>query len=128
MPQRDCTTTTSSCSFHAHLVETQSVLAANEEEAARADATFSRLADDLKQINQNKHRSALVEPEDLPKREKAVRKVDELFWRSAASGHAKPAAGAQRQRKRTLAKAKASINMPRPSKRWSCAIGIVCQA
>ncbi|KAK9837571.1 hypothetical protein WJX74_000576 [Apatococcus lobatus] len=91
--------------------------AANQEDAAHADATFSRLAEDLKQINKNKHRSALLEPEDLPKREKAVRKVDELFWRSAASGNAKPAAGAQRQRKRTLAKAKASINMPRPSKR-----------
>ena len=125
MPQWDGTTKTTACSSHAHLAEMQFVLAANQQEAARAVATFTRVAADMKQINQNKHRSALVEPEDLPKREKAVRKVDELFWRSAASGHAKPAAGAQRQRKRTLAKAKASINMPRPSKRWSCASGIV---
>lgn len=102
---------------HSHYANTQHRLAVNQDEAARVDATLSRLADDLKQISQNKHRSALVEPEDLPKREKAVRKVDELFWRSAASGHAKPAAGAQRQRKRTLAKAKASVTMPRPSKR-----------
>ena len=97
--------------------------AENQEEAARADATFTRLADSLQQINASKHRSALVQPEDLPKREKAVRKVDELFWRSAASGHAKPAAGAQRQRKRTLAKAKASLTLPRPSKKC-----VTCQS
>lgn len=47
---------------------------------------FQRLASQLTNIEATKHRSKLVDPSELPPRERKATKVGELFWRQAASG------------------------------------------
>jgi hypothetical protein len=54
------------------------------------DAPFQKIAARLRDIDQSRHRSRLVDPAELPPRERAARKVDEFFWRHAASGDRLP--------------------------------------
>lgn len=45
-----------------------------------------------------------MDPAELPRRQKGVRRVDEGFWRQSTSAYAAPVAGKKR-RKQTLEKA-----------------------
>ncbi|BDA48603.1 probable DNA excision repair protein ERCC-6 [Coccomyxa sp. Obi] len=62
---------------------------------------FQRLASQLNDIEASKHRSMLVDPSQLPPRERKAAKVGELFWRQAASGKD---VAPKRRRRQTLAR------------------------
>lgn len=64
---------------------------------------FSHIADDFRQIRAGKTHAKLVDPNQLPRRQAAVRKVDDMFWRQSTSAYAQPAA-AKKRRKQTLGK------------------------
>jgi hypothetical protein len=83
------------------------------------DEPFRRVAGQLADIEAAKHRSRLVAPEDLPRREKGAPRMHEGFWRQAASGKEAPR---QLRRQRTLAAPRRRPpRLPGPGKRWAAA-------
>ena len=65
---------------------------------------FKHIADEYRQIRADKTHAKLMDPAELPRRQKGVRRVDEGFWRQSTSHYAAPAAGKKR-RKQTLERA-----------------------
>lgn len=79
------------------------------------DAPFQKVVSQLRSAEENRPRSKLVDPSDLPRREKNVRAVEETFWHQAASGHANPI---KRRRQQTLKRtAEKGAPMSKPHKR-----------
>ena len=90
------------------------------------DAPFQKVVGQLRSAEANRPRSKLVDPSDLPRREKNVRRVEESFWHQAASGHSNPI---KKRRKQTLkrsaekaapmgkARKRYSVNSPPPPRR-----------
>lgn len=62
---------------------------------------FQHIADEYRQIRAEKTQAKLVDPAELPRRQKGVRRVDEGFWRQSTSSYAAPAA-TKKRRKQTL--------------------------
>lgn len=78
---------------------------------------FRRVAEQLAAIEAGKHRSRLVDPCDLPRRERGAPRINEMFWRQAASGKDAPPAAKQRRRQ-TLSRARRRRpSLPGPGKR-----------
>lgn len=74
---------------------------------------FQRIAAQLSQIEASKHRSMLVDPSELPARERKAPKMGELFWRQAASGKD---VAPKKRRRQTLARQR--TRRPKFPKRW----------
>ena len=72
------------------------------------EASFQKIADQMRTLNASKHRSRLLDPAELPRRERPTTRLPEMFWRKAASGKEAPVAqqGAKRRAKATLPRAK----------------------
>lgn len=66
---------------------------------------FKHIANEFRQIRAEKTHAKLVDANQLPRRQAAVRKVDDMFWRQSTSAYAQPAAGSKKRRKQTLGKA-----------------------
>ena len=66
---------------------------------------FKHIANEFRQIRAEKTHAKLVDANQLPRRQAAVRKVDDMFWRQSTSAHAQPAARSKKRRKQTLGKA-----------------------
>ena len=73
--------------------------------SARAvDTLMAKAAKQMRELHENRPVTQLLHPDELPKRERVLKRVEEHFWRASASQHAKPAAGTKRRRLRTLAR------------------------
>lgn len=82
----------------------------------QVDPQFRKVVTQLRQAEENRPRSKLVDASDLPQREKNVRAVEESFWHQAASGHANPV---KRRRRQTLKRsAEKAAPMGKPHKRY----------
>ena len=77
--------------------------AATAQQSGQPDP-FKHIADEFRQIQASKTHAKLMAPSELPKRQQALRRVDESFWRQSTSSYAEPIAGKKR-RKQTLEKA-----------------------
>ena len=77
---------------------------------------FKHIADEYRQIRAGKTQAKLVDPAELPRRQKGVRQVDEGFWRQSTSTYAAPPA-AKKRRKQTLEKApRKAIRVAKPGR------------
>ena len=65
-----------------------SAAAANEAAAAAAtSASIAKVGHMVKKLRDERHTTKLVDHSELPRKERHTKKVDEHFWRAAASGH-----------------------------------------
>lgn len=77
---------------------------------------FKHIADEYRQIRAGKTQAKLVDPAELPRRQKEVRRVDEGFWRQSTSSYAAPTAATKR-RKQTLERApRKAIRVAKPGR------------
>lgn len=77
---------------------------------------FKHIADEYRQIRAGKTQAKLVDPAELPRRQKGVRRVDEGFWRQSTSTYAAPPA-AKKRRKQTLERApRKAIRVAKPGR------------
>jgi hypothetical protein len=79
------------------LISSSNDMRAGRPHAHIIDEPFQKVAAQLAEIEANKHRSVLVDPSELPRKERAPPKVGELFWRQAASGKEAPHRKRRRQ-------------------------------
>ena len=66
---------------------------------------FKHIADEFRQIRAGKTHAKLLDTDQLPRRQAAVRKVDDMFWRQSTSAHAQQPVASKKRRKQTLGKA-----------------------
>ncbi len=85
---------------------------------------FQKLASQLNDIEATKHRSMLVDPSQLPPRERKAAKVGELFWRQAASG--KDVAPKRRRRQTLARECRRRPKLPGAYKRWGIKLTVYC--
>ena len=85
------------------------------------DEPFRRVAEALAGIEAGRHRSRLVDPAALPRRERGAPRLGEAFWRQAASGHEGAPARQKRRRNQTLRRGarRPRPRLPGPGKRWA---------
>ena len=77
---------------------------------------FKHIADEYRQIRAGKTQAKLMDPAELPRRQKGLRRVDEGFWRQSTSSYAAPAA-ANKRRRQTLEKApRKAIRVAKPGR------------
>lgn len=77
---------------------------------------FRHIADEYRQIKAVKTHAKLVDPAELPRRQKGVRRVDEGFWRQSTSSYAAPSA-AKKRRKQTLERApRKAVRVAKPDR------------
>ncbi|KAK9815514.1 hypothetical protein WJX72_004939 [[Myrmecia] bisecta] len=83
-----------------------------QREPVNQHPSFARLQGRYRALHETAHKSKLVDPSELPKRQSAVRRVDEMFWRQGASNALPPPP--KRKRRRTLATAAKKTKIVKP--------------
>ena len=81
---------------------------------------MAKAAKKMRDLHAARPVAQLLSPEDLPKRERGLKRVEEHFWRASASQHAKPSASVKRRRLRTLGSAQRKRSRKSTAKR--CAL------
>ena len=74
---------------------------------------MAKAAQSMRALAERRPVTQLMAPEQLPRRERGVRRVDEHFWRASASRHADAATGIKRQRTRGSGKPRKRLRRAR---------------